>query len=102
MRSESDRKIIPAKTENTSTYLHGFKEFTSKRPRIPGGSPDLTEKRILAAAETVFSRDGFQGATTHEIAQQAGVNEVTIFRIFIPGKSCSVRLWSTDALNSTH
>jgi AcrR family transcriptional regulator len=82
MRSESDRKIIPAKTENTSTYLHGFKEFTSKRPRIPGGSPDLTEKRILAAAETVFSRDGFQGATTHEIAQQAGVNEVTIFRHF--------------------
>jgi AcrR family transcriptional regulator len=30
----------------------------------------------------VFSRDGFQGATTREIAQQAGVNEVTIFRHF--------------------
>jgi AcrR family transcriptional regulator len=82
MRSESDRKRNPSKTENASTYLHGFKEFTSIRPRLPGGSPDLTEKRILAAAETVFSRDGFQGATTHEIAQQAGVNEVTIFRHF--------------------
>jgi len=45
-------------------------------------SPDLSEKRILAAAERVFSRDGLQGATTHEIAQQAGVNEVTIFRHF--------------------
>jgi AcrR family transcriptional regulator len=56
--------------------------FTSKRPRSLGGSADLTEKRILAAAEFVFSRDGFQGATTREIAQQAGVNEVTIFRHF--------------------
>jgi AcrR family transcriptional regulator len=30
----------------------------------------------------VFSRDGFQGATTREIARQAGVNEVTLFRHF--------------------
>lgn len=43
---------------------------------------DLTRKRILAAAELVFSRDGFQGATTREIARQAGVNEVTLFRHF--------------------
>jgi AcrR family transcriptional regulator len=57
-------------------------EFTSKRPRIPGGSTDLTKKRILTAAQLVFSRDGFQGATTREIARQAGVNEVTIFRHF--------------------
>jgi AcrR family transcriptional regulator len=59
-----------------------WSEFTSKRPRSPGRSADLTEKRILAAAELVFSRDGFQGATTREIAQQAGVSAVTIFRHF--------------------
>src|ERR1700738_315351 len=57
-------------------------EFTAKRRRIPGGSADLTKKRIFAAAELVFSRDGFQGATTREIAREAGVNEVTIFRHF--------------------
>jgi AcrR family transcriptional regulator len=57
----------------------GSLEFTSKRARISGGSADLTKKRILAAAELVFSRDGFQGATTREIARQAGVNEVTLF-----------------------
>jgi AcrR family transcriptional regulator len=57
-------------------------ESTAKRRRIPGGSADLTKKRIFAAAELVFSRDGFQGATTREIARQAGVNEVTIFRHF--------------------
>lgn len=57
-------------------------EFTANRRRISGGSADLTKKRILAAAELVLSRDGFQGATTREIAEQAGVNEVTIFRHF--------------------
>jgi AcrR family transcriptional regulator len=57
-------------------------ESISKRPRIPGRSSDLTNNRILAAAEMVFSRDGFQGATTREIARQAGVNEVTLFRHF--------------------
>src|ERR1700756_904328 len=60
----------------------GSLEFNSQRVRLAGGSADLTKKRILAAAELVLSRDGFQGATTREIAQQAGVNEVTIFRHF--------------------
>jgi AcrR family transcriptional regulator len=43
---------------------------------------DLTRQRLLEAAERVFSRDGFQGATTREIAREAGVNEVTLFRHF--------------------
>jgi AcrR family transcriptional regulator len=43
---------------------------------------DLTRRRILEAAEKVFSRDGFQGATTREIAREAQVNEVTLFRHF--------------------
>jgi AcrR family transcriptional regulator len=57
-------------------------EFLPKHPRLEGGSADLTKRRILAAAELVFSRDGFQGATTREIAREAGVNEVTLFRHF--------------------
>jgi AcrR family transcriptional regulator len=60
----------------------GSLEFNSQRVRLAGGAVDLTKKRILAAAELVFSRDGFQGATTREIARQAGVNEVTLFRHF--------------------
>jgi AcrR family transcriptional regulator len=55
---------------------------TSKRTRVQNGSVDLTRQRILDAAQEVFSRDGFQGATTREIARKAGVNEVTIFRHF--------------------
>ena len=56
--------------------------LTSKRTRVHGGSANLTRRRILTAAQVVFSRDGFQGATTREIAHEAGVNEVTIFRHF--------------------
>src|ERR1700745_1228028 len=55
---------------------------TSKRNRVQNGSVDLTRQRILAAAQQVFSRDGFQGATTREIPREASVNEVTIFRHF--------------------
>jgi AcrR family transcriptional regulator len=57
-------------------------QSAAKPLKIQGGSPDLTKSRILKAAELVFSRDGFQGATTREIAREAGVNEVTIFRHF--------------------
>jgi AcrR family transcriptional regulator len=57
-------------------------EFLPNYLHIESGPPDLTKKRILAAAELVFSRDGFQGATTREIAREAGVNEVTLFRHF--------------------
>ncbi len=45
----------------------------------------LTAKRqqeILDAAVRVFSRKGFNGATTKEIAVEAGVAEGTIFRYF--------------------
>lgn len=45
-------------------------------------SPPATRGRILAAAARVFARDGLGGATTREIAREAGVNEVTLFRHF--------------------
>lgn len=37
---------------------------------------------MLAAAARVFARDGIAGATTRAIAEEAGVNEVTLFRHF--------------------
>jgi len=58
-------------------YLHGITENSSKER--------LTLKRqrqILDAAIRVFSRKGFNGATTREIALEAGVAEGTIFRYF--------------------
>ena len=38
--------------------------------------------RILDAALRIYAREGFRGATTKLIAQEAGVNEVTLFRQF--------------------
>ncbi|XHR28369.1 MAG: TetR/AcrR family transcriptional regulator [Chthoniobacteraceae bacterium] len=51
-------------------------------PRYTHASCLLTRQKILDAAKKVFTRDGFQGATTREIAREAGVNEVTLFRHF--------------------
>jgi AcrR family transcriptional regulator len=39
-------------------------------------------ERLLRAAAKIFARDGLTGATTREIAREAGVNEVTLFRHF--------------------
>lgn len=41
-----------------------------------------TRRRLLAAAARVFARDGLNGATTRAIADEAKVNEVTLFRHF--------------------
>lgn len=41
-----------------------------------------SRKRLLEAAVRVFSETGFRGATTRRIAEEAGVNEVTLFRHF--------------------
>jgi AcrR family transcriptional regulator len=41
-----------------------------------------SRQRILEAARKVYEESGFRGATTRRIAAEAGVNEVTLFRIF--------------------
>lgn len=41
-----------------------------------------TRQQVLDAAARVYSDVGFRGATTRRIAEEAGVNEVTLFRLF--------------------
>jgi len=43
---------------------------------------DETRERIIQGAAQVFAQKGYDGATTREIAEVAGVNEVTLFRHF--------------------
>ena len=38
--------------------------------------------RILEAAARIYAQHGFRGATTRRIADEAGVNEITVFRQF--------------------
>lgn len=40
---------------------------------------DKTVERILAAARTVFSEKGYNGAHVDEIAERAGVNKATLY-----------------------
>jgi len=42
----------------------------------------MSRERILEAAARVYATSGFRGATTRRIAEEAGVNEVTLFRLF--------------------
>lgn len=39
-------------------------------------------QKILDAAAGLFARKGYQGATTREIAEEAGINEALLFRHF--------------------
>lgn len=41
-----------------------------------------SRQRLLDAAVRVFAEVGFRGATTRRIAEEAGVNEITLFRHF--------------------
>ena len=42
----------------------------------------VTEVRLVEAAVQLFSRNGFRGTSTRDIAQLADVNEATLFRYF--------------------
>lgn len=43
---------------------------------------NITRERILVAGLKIFSEKGYTGSTTKEIAREAGIAEVTLFRHF--------------------
>ena len=48
----------------------------------PPSSEVETQTRILKAAQKLFARRGYDGTTTRDLAQEAGVAEGTLFRHF--------------------
>lgn len=50
----------------------------------PGSTAKSDERRreVLDAAVACFSRKGFYGTTTHEIAAQAGISQPYVYRLF--------------------
>ena len=58
-------------------------------------SEPQTRIKILQAAQKLFARKGFNGTTTRDLAQKAGVAEGTIFRHFPNKKAILVEL-ATD------
>jgi AcrR family transcriptional regulator len=59
--------------------LVGESHFFSQIGRMKG---DERRDQILATAVNLFSRNGFRGTTTKEIAKAAGVSEAMVFRHF--------------------
>lgn len=57
------------------------KILPGRRKRVAGLDQD-TRSAILAAARSVFARRGFDGASTREVAQIAGVNNAMIYYHF--------------------
>src|ERR1700679_741224 len=53
-----------------------------RRPNYPRPMTAPTRDHILDAAARLYGEHGFRGTTTRRIAQEAGVNEVTLFRLF--------------------
>jgi AcrR family transcriptional regulator len=64
----------------TSPQSSGSKSLSTSK-HIPAITDEI-DTRILDAALKIFSIKGYSGATTREIAHEANVNEVTIFRKF--------------------
>jgi AcrR family transcriptional regulator len=53
---------------------------------------DSSRDRILQAAQRLFARQGFDGTTTRDLAQAAGVAEGTLFRHFANKKAILIEV----------
>jgi AcrR family transcriptional regulator len=58
----------------------------------PPSSEAQTRTRILEAAQRLFAAKGFEGTTTRDLAQTAGVAEGTLFRHFANKKAILVEV----------
>lgn len=70
--------------------------------KIPGihRKENTRRKQILDAAMAMFLKKGFNGATTKEIAREAGVAEGTIYRYFKNKKELLLALAEPDIVKS--
>ena len=58
----------------------------------PPQSEGETQARILKAAQKLFARQGYDGTTTRDLAQAAGVAEGTLFRHFTNKKAILIEV----------
>src|SRR5215470_16181189 len=50
--------------------------------RPVNANPDETRRRLVSGAITLFARDGFAGASSRDLAKEAGVNVATLHYYF--------------------
>ncbi|MBW4540637.1 MAG: TetR/AcrR family transcriptional regulator [Myxacorys chilensis ATA2-1-KO14] len=58
----------------------------------PAQTEDQTRTRILKAALKLFARQGYDGTTTRDLAEKAGVAEGTLFRHFANKKAILIEV----------
>lgn len=58
-----------------------------------------TEAKILEASLSLFSQKGYDAVTTKEIAQKAGVSEMTLFRHFVCKRNLFEAMYETYIFN---
>jgi AcrR family transcriptional regulator len=56
--------------------------MNKQKKSVPIEEQSSTRQRILEAALKLFSAKGYLGATTRDLAQEAGIAEITLFRHF--------------------
>jgi AcrR family transcriptional regulator len=63
------------------------------------GMNSTTEQKILEASLSLFSQKGYDAVTTKEIAHQAGVSEMTLFRHFACKRNLFEMMYETYIFN---
>ncbi len=63
---------------------------STAKPRSSPRGGDRTRRRILSQAQSLFSRNGFHGASVRDIARSAGLTEAAIYYHF-PSKQAIVK-----------
>ena len=75
-----DRRKRPPRDERLDALFAGDVVTPDEQKLDP--RQRRTRQRLLDAASTIFARDGYAGATTRRIAEEAGVAEKTLFAHF--------------------
>jgi len=61
---------------DNNTILHSYQDWL-KVQKMPAG-----KKKTLSAAVELFSRQGYNGTSTAQIAEKASISQATIFKYF--------------------
>ena len=62
--------------------MDGSSDFNQRSQRKPKGEGHLRRDEILRAAEAIFVREGYEGATIRKIAEMVGVSTTTLYMHF--------------------
>jgi TetR/AcrR family transcriptional regulator len=80
--SQMDRKQAKVAVTKEKARKRGPLQTPKQMPTVVGSIRERNQAKILKAAEAVFAEKGFDGATTSEIAERAGVPKPNVHYYF--------------------